>query len=50
MPKVRLTTDTTVLVKAGEIVNLDDAQVSLLLQNNRAEIVEEPKKVTKKKK
>lgn len=49
MPKVKLTKDTNVLVKAGETVNLDEAQVSMLLQTNRAEVVEEkPKKARKK--
>lgn len=48
MPKVKLTKDTTVKVKAGEIVNLDDAQVTMLIKSNRAEMVIEPKKAKKK--
>lgn len=49
MPKVKLTKDTAVMIKAGETVNLDDAQASVLVANNRAELVkEEPKKARKK--
>lgn len=49
MLKVKLTKDTTVLIKAGETVNVDDAQAHMLLMNNRGELVkEEPKKTRKK--
>lgn len=49
MPKVKLTKDTALLIKAGEIVCVDEAQAIMLVKNNRAELVkEEPKKARKK--
>lgn len=51
--KVQLLVDTTLTVKAGEIVEVDKQQATILLNLNRVKVLETPKKeekIEKKKK
>lgn len=47
--KVKVLTDTTLTAKAGQIIEVIDAEAPLLLKLGRVEEVKEPKKAPKKK-
>ena len=48
--KIQLLVDTTLTVKAGEIVEVDEQQATILLNLNRVKVLETPKKEEKKEK